>query len=460
MRHINPHNQAKDKTLNSRITMSVEKENSTLDNRYSRSNDLLARAKKVIPTGSQTFSKSALQFPVPYAPLFLERGEGGNVWDVDGNRYVDMISALLPVNLGYCDPDIDEAISQQLKNGISFSLGSELEIQLAEKMVELIPCAEMVRFGKNGTDATSAAIRLARAYTGKNHIIACGYHGWQDWYIGATTRKLGIPKAVQNLTHKCPYNDIDAIKQQIKKCDDDVAAIILELVSAVEPAQEYLKELRELATRENIILVFDEVITGFRIHMGGAQEYYGITPDLAAFGKGMGNGMPISAVVGRKDIMSEMENIFYSGTFGGETLSLAASIAVIDKMQKLNVIDKLWETGQTLADNVNAIIKKHGLETIISLNGLAPWKILAFKDHDTAAKEVIRTYFMTEMLKNGVLIASSHNICYAHTEKDIGHVTNAYDNVLQKIADGLHSGSLKDNLLTDPIYPVFQVRDN
>jgi glutamate-1-semialdehyde 2,1-aminomutase len=183
--------------------------------RYKKSNEMLRRTERVIPLGSQTFSKSRIQFPVPHAPLYLERGKDGRVWDVDGNEYVDLVCGLLAVTLGYGDEDVNTAITKQLEKGISFSLATELEAELAERLVKLVPSAQMVRFGKNGTDATSAAIRLARAFTKRDHVIACGYHGWQDWYIGATTRKLGVPEAVQGLTHKLPFNDIEAVKKAI-----------------------------------------------------------------------------------------------------------------------------------------------------------------------------------------------------------------------------------------------------
>ena len=252
--------------------------------RYEKSNRILEQAEKVIPLGTQTFSKSKIQFPVPLAPLYLERGQGSHVWDVDGNEYIDLVSGLLPITLGYCDPDVDGAILAQLKKGISFSLASSLELELAELMTELIPCAEMVRFGKNGTDATSAGVRLARAFTGKNHILALGYHGWQDWYIGSTTRNLGIPKEVGQFTTKVPFNDIESIITAYKSLDGDVAAIILEPFSAQVPNEGYLEFIREFATENNVVLIFDEVITGFRVHLGGAQAYYNVTPDLAAFG--------------------------------------------------------------------------------------------------------------------------------------------------------------------------------
>ena len=289
-----------------------------LSTRYKASQQLLEEAEELIPLGSQTFSKSRIQYPEGKSPLFLHNGLGGRVWDVDGNEYVDLVCGLLPVILGYCDPNVDNAIREQLERGITLSLPTTLEIKLAERLVKIIPSAEKVRFGKNGTDATSAAIRLARAYTGRDHVLALGYHGWQDWYIGATSRNKGVPETVSKLTHKLPYNDVAAIKKALDQYPNQIAAIILEPMSTVVPLTGYLEELRDITHETGIILIFDEIITGFRFALGGAQEYFNVIPDLSAFGKALGNGMPISAVVGRADIMNEMEEIFFSGTFGGK----------------------------------------------------------------------------------------------------------------------------------------------
>jgi glutamate-1-semialdehyde 2,1-aminomutase len=426
------------------------------DRRYDKSRKLLGRARRSIPLGTQTFSKSYAQYPEK-APLFLTHGDGGRVWDVDANRYVDFVMGLLPVVLGYRDPDVDRAISDQLANGISFSLATELEIILAEKLIGIIPSAEMVRFGKNGTDATSAAVRLARAFTGRERIMASGYHGWQDWYIGATTRDKGVPEAVRALTHMVPYNDIQAIHELLQKHPSEFAALIMEPTNVVEPQPGYFDEIRELLSDNGVLLIFDEIITGFRFSLGGAQELYGVTPDLSCFGKSMGNGMPISAVMGRSDIMREMEEVFISGTFGGETLSIAAAIAVIEKMQHQPVIETLWETGERLAAGVNEKIAGQELGHVLSLKGAAPWKLLDFQDHPAADKETIRSVFIQEMLRHGVLLTSSHNVCYAHDDEDIASTLDAYDAALSVIQGGLSKGSLEKQLSGPVIEPIFKV---
>src|SRR5262249_37030736 len=323
---------------------------------------------------------------------------------------------------------------------------TELETQLAERLVAHIPCAELVRFGKNGTDATSAAIRLARAATRRDRVAVCGYHGWQDWYIGTTSRNLGVPAAVSALSHSIPFGDLAAVDALFHKYPNELAALILEPAGAAEPQLGYLQELKDLVHRHGALLIFDEVITGFRWSLGGAQAYYGVAPDLACFGKAMGNGMPISAVVGRADIMRLMEDIFYSGTFGGETLSLAAAIATIDKIEREGVIDRLWTTGGELMTQVKARIAAAGLSDALGLVGAPPWAILTFKDQSKTSKEAIKTLFLREMIAAGVLINASHNICFAHTAADFAQTLSAYDHALEVLADALDQGDVERRL--------------
>ena len=426
--------------------------------RYLKSRDALVRAERVIPLGTQTFSKSRLQYPVGIAPQFMARGKGARIWDIDGNEYVDLVCALLPVVLGYCDSDVDAAIRAQLDDGIVLSLPSLQETELAERLTGIIPCAEMVRFGKNGSDVTSAAIRLARAFTGRDRIATCGYHGWQDWYIGATVRNKGIPRAVCELTHRFVYNDIEGLHRILQQHPGEFAAVIMEPMNTEEPKDGFLEKVRDLTHQHGALLVFDEVITGFRFSLGGAQEYFGVTPDLAAFGKAMGNGMPIAAVVGRADIMREMEEIFYSGTFGGETLSIAAAIAVIDKMRREPVIATLWKRGEEIAAGVRKLLSDAGLAETITLKGKAPWVLLDIKDHPKARGPAIKTALLRELLLNGVFGSSSHNVCYALTNADIATILAAYRAALQVIVEELAEGTLESGLGGASVQPVFKVR--
>lgn len=424
--------------------------------RFDKSNALLPHVLDVIPTASQTFSKSHLQYPKGHAPLFIERGQGSCVWDIDGNEYIDMVNGLMAVSLGYNDPDVNAAIIDQLSRGISFSLPTELEYELAQLLVEIIPCAEMVRFGKNGSDATSAAIRLARAYTGRDKVVVCGYHGWQDWYIGSTARHLGVPDTVRALTKTVPYNDLEALETLLKT--EEYAAFILEPMNVAAPSPGYLEGVRVLTERTGTVLVFDEVITGFRYSLGGAQQYFGVTPDLSSFGKGMGNGMPISAVLGRRDIMKLQDDIFFSGTFGGEALSLAASIATVKKMRREPVIEKMWSSGQVLCDAVEVLVQEYGLSDVLSFKGMAPWKILTFEDRKSASAMAVRTYIQKRMIEQGVLLLSSHNISYTFGERQHDHVVAAYRGALSDLSELLQQDRLLEQLNCPVIEPVFKVR--
>lgn len=426
--------------------------------RYDTSLRMLAQAEAIIPLASQTFSKSKLQFPVGATPLFLTHGDRSRVWDVDGNEYIDLVNALLCVVLGYRDPDVDAAIRRQLESGISFSLPTPLETVLAEKLTSIIPCAEMVRFGKNGSDATSAAVRIARSATGRNHIISCGYHGWHDWYIGSTTRNAGVPGAIRDLTHAMPYNDLDAARKLFAEFPGQIAAVVMEPANLEIPAPGYLASLRELAHSHGALLVFDEIITGFRFHLGGAQTLFGVTPDLACFGKSMANGMPISAITGSERLMREFDEIFVSGTFGGEALSLAASIATIEKMQREPVIDSLWRSGAILAEQVSRLIRETGLEDWVTLKGFDPWRLLVIKDHPNAPAMAIKTMYIYEMARDGVLAIGSHNVSYALRDSDIAQIVCAYARILPLIAERLKRGTLVDQLETPSLQPVFKVR--
>ena len=426
--------------------------------RYAKSQEMLARAEKTIPLGSQTFSKSRIGFPTDAAPHFLDRGLGSHVWDVDGNEYVDYINALAPVVLGYCDPDVDEAVRKQLSKGVSFSLATELEIQLSELLVKYIPCAEKVRFGKNGTDATSAAVRLARAFTGRDRVAVCGYHGWQDWYIGSTLRHKGVPKAVRDLTHSFAYNDLSSLERLLDEHKGEFACVVMEPMNLTYPMDGFLQGVKDLTHRHGALLVFDEIVTGFRFSMGGAQKLFGVTPDLASFGKSMGNGYPISAIVGRADVMDEMEEIFFSGTFGGEALSLAACVATIEKLDRLNVPEILAEKGTKLIDAFRTLIKKHGLEDVIGVAGHPSWSILTFKDHAKATLWEIKSLFLQEMIARGILVAATHNLSLSHSERDLAATAKAQDESLAIVREAIDSGDIRSFLVGKPIEPLFRVR--
>ena len=423
-----------------------------------RSNEMLDRALETIPLASQTFSKSHQQMVAGASPLFIERGKGCRVFDVDGNQYIDYVMGLLPVVLGYADPDVDAAVVRQLENGMTFSLPSPLEADLAERLVGLIPCAEMVRFGKNGSDATTAAVRLARAHTGRDKVAVSGYHGWHDWYIGSTTRSLGVPEAVQALTVKFPFNDADALERLLSSEPDGFAAVIVEPTGAEAPDSGFLGRVRSLTEKYGVVLIFDEIITGFRIDMGGAQARFGVTPDLASFGKAMANGMPISAVVGQASIMRGMEDIFFSATFGGETLSIAAALATIDKLERSNVVSRLWHRGEVLRDGANRLLDCKGFGDCLQFRGDGWWPRLTMHDPPVDAV-LMRSLLRQEFVANGLLLMSSMNLCLAHDSDAVSKATlAAIETSLDSVKDALDAPDPARHLRGMPIQPTFTIR--
>lgn len=430
----------------------------SLQNRYKKSELLLNRAIKTIPLGSQTFSKSKTHFPQGASPYFIEKGKGSHVWDADGNEYIDFINGLLCISLGYNDADVNAAVQKQMQKGFSFSLATELEIKLAEKICEMVPCAEMLRFGKTGTDVTSAAIRLARAYTGKDHVLVCGYHGWQDWYIGSTSRSLGVPEATKSLTHVFEYNDIASLEKYFALYPEQVAAVILEPMNTQYPRDNFLHKVKQITAKNSAVLIFDEIITGFRFAKGGAQEYFGVTPDLTTMGKGMANGLPISVVCGRADIMCLMEEIFFSGTFFGETLSMAAAYEVLTKITKQSVLEHITDMGQRIITGVTSLIKKHGLTELLSISGHPAWSFLNFSAGDGFSLWEIKTLFMQEMLLRGILISNTHNMSYAHSDADIAALMTAYDEVFAYMNTVIGERSLQKHINCEILKPLFSVR--
>ena len=423
------------------------------DKKFTNSNRTLKSVEKIIPLASQTFSKSHIQLPYKSAPLFITHGKGCYLWDVDGNQYIDFMMGLHSIILGYCDKDVDQAIKEQLDDGINFSLASTLEKELASILISMIPSAEMVRYGKNGTDANTGAIRLAREIKQKSKIITCGYHGWNDWYISSTSFDNGIPQDLKKFVIPIVYNDIDQLHEVIKKNKNDVAAIIMEPMNAEYPKDHFLEKVREISTKNNILLIFDEIITGFRFAIGGAQEYFKVTPDITTIGKGMGNGMPISAIVGKEKYMNKMDKIFFSSTFGGESLSLKASICTIKKIKKYNVPKKLNDLGLYLDTKVKKILKKYELDKTISFNGHPSWKIMKFNENSSIKSSLIKTLLLKELIGKGILINASHNLSYSHEKKDINYVISVYEKVIKNLKIVLDNKSFDLNFPT--IEPLF-----
>ena len=429
-----------------------------MSNRYEKSTEFLTRAEATIPIGSQTFSKSRTQYPVGISPLFATRAKGPNLWDLDGHKYIDLVSNLASITLGYRNRKVDSAVRKQMNLGNGFSLPSTLEAVVAEKITSLVPSAEMVRFGKNGTDATSAAIRLARAYTGRDYVAVCGYHGWQDWFIGSTSRNKGVPKKTSALTLTFKYNDIKSLEKIFSKHPKGIAAVILEPMTFEFPENKFLEKTKKLCRKYGAILIFDETITGFRFSKGGAQEVFQVTPDLSTFGKGIANGYPLSVVCGSREIMREMENIFFSGTFGGELLSLAAANVVLGMHQKDEISPRLNNYGDELSRDLQKVIDQTDMSGLLEIKGHPTWKFLEWKDGREFTAPELKTYFMQEMFRRGILILSTHNVTLAHNKKIRGVVISKYERVLTLMKKAISEGNLKDKLEVMPLKPLFKVR--
>lgn len=421
-----------------------------------KSEDLFKRSLGLIPSNTQTLAKGPTQYVNGMAPKYLVRGKGSHVWDVDGNEYIDYNMGIGPLSLGYAYPKVDEAIKKQLKNGITFSLVHPLEVEVAEIIRDIIPNAEMVRYSKTGADVTSAAVRLARAYTGKNKILCCGYHGWHDWYVSVTARNHGVPEAVQAITYTFDYNNIDSLKDSI---DDDVAAVILEPVVFQEPKDNFLHKVADLCKEKNVVLIFDEMWTGFRMALGGAQEYFGITPNLATYSKAVANGMPISILTGKKEIMQLAdEDIFFYTTFGGEALSLAAVKATITEMKEKNVPAYLDKQGAILKDGYNRIAEKLGMD-YTKASGYN-WRSIISFDAKAGDPLILKSLVQQEMFKRGVLWGGFHNMSFSHSDEDIEHTLKAYEQVLPILGKAVDEGNAKDLLRGKPVQPVFRKTDN
>jgi glutamate-1-semialdehyde 2,1-aminomutase len=427
-------------------------------NRYKNSELLLKRALETIPLGSQTFSKSITQYPRGVSPLFVTHGKGSHIWDVDGNEYIDFVNGLASVTIGYSNEIVNNAVKQQIDNGVTFSLPHKLELEVAELLVELVPCAEKVRFGKNGTDVTSASIRLARAYTGREHVAVCGYHGWQDWYIGSTTRSLGVPECVKELTHVFQYNNISSLERLFSDKKNKIAAVIMEPMNVSWPEENYLSQVKKIVHDNGALLIFDENITGCRFSKGGAQELFGVVPDISVFGKGLGNGFPISAIVGKSKIMNVMEDIFFSGTFGGETASLAAAKAVLEMIRDDDVIEHMHNIGEKILTGVEKLLLKHKANELFEITGHPSWTILTIKDTIDFTSWEIRTLFLQEMFRRGILISGSHNISYSHNEEDVDKLLSVYNEVFPLIVNATSKKTLFDLLEAEVLVPLFKIR--
>lgn len=421
-----------------------------------QSDYLYEKAKDLIPGASQTLAKGPSQYVKGIAPKYLESGKGCYVTDVDGNEFLDYNMGIGPIVLGYSYPQVDEQIVKQLVKGITFSMMHPLEVEVATLINKVIPNAESVRFSKTGADVASAAIRLARAYTGKNKVLCCGYHGWHDWYIGVTNRNAGIPAEIQDLTFTFDYNNKQSV---IDSIDSDTACIILEPFVFTEPKDGFLQFLRDICNHYGCLLIFDEMWTGFRISAGGAQEYFGVEADLACFSKAIANGMPISVLTGKKEIMDLLDNdVFFYTTFGGETLSLAAAKETINIIVNENVPAYLDKLGEHLKSGIHKIFSEIGI-SYINCIGYNCRTMLTFNE-DIVDGLLVKSIIQQELIKNGIIWSGNHNLSYSHSLLDIQYTLTVYEKVLRLIHNAFLSNSLFQLLKGEKLTPVFRKVSN
>ncbi|MBX3010075.1 MAG: aminotransferase class III-fold pyridoxal phosphate-dependent enzyme [Caldilineaceae bacterium] len=393
-----------------------------------RSLELFGRAQRRVPGAAQTNSKRPSQFAFGGYPIYAERASGGRIIDVDGNEYIDLVQALGPVILGYCYPAVDAAIAAQLERGIIYGLMSPLEVECAELLGAVVPCAEMVRFLKGGGEATAAAARVVRGYTKRPIILNCGYRGWPDvWAV--QTGDPGVPAGLQGSVEAFAEFDLAALQQQFQTHRGQVAAVFLDIQRSAPPAG-YLAAVKELCHENGALLVYDEIVTGFRLALGGMQAYAGVTPDLACFAKALANGMPLACVAGRADVMASMAERSISITYGGEALSLAAAIATLHELQEKQVPAYLWELGAFLQRGLNEAAQDAGIP--FSCGGLGPMTTMNFTESGGQPEALLWEYLLQEMAVRGVLLRRGglNFLTFSHTQADLTHVINAAAEVL------------------------------
>jgi glutamate-1-semialdehyde 2,1-aminomutase len=413
------------------------------------------KAEHTIPGGAHTYAKGSDQYPEDLAPV-IDRGSGCRVWDLDGNEYVEYGSGLRSVTLGHGHPAVLETVNRTLAHGVSFVRPHRLELEAATRLLELFPHADMVKFGVHGSDATTGAIRLARAYTGRDLVAVCSDHPFfstADWFVATMPMRAGIPEPVRELTLTFRYNDLESVRRLVEAHPSGIAALILEAETSVPPAPGFLSGLRRLCDENGIVLILDEIITGFRWHLRGAQYVHDIRPDLSTFAKGIANGLPLSALVGRREIMElggfcrDRDRVWLlSQTYGAQPWALAAMMAVIDVYEHEGVIEQLHASGAKLRDGCEAALDSRGLREYVQLRGRDCNLTFATRDANGECSQGYRTLFLQELLTRGVL-APSFVVNLAHdnealelTIDAVAGALTAYEHALERGLDGILRG--------------------
>lgn len=429
--------------------------------KFDRSIALVTRMHELIPGGAHTYAKGDDQFPEGMAPVIV-RGEGCRVWDVDGNSFIEYGAGSRAVTLGHAYPPVVEAVRRQLSSGCNFARPAEIELACAESFLERVPGAEMVKFSKDGSDAVSGAIKLARAHTGRDMVAICGNHPFfsvDDWFIGATAMPGGIPESVRALTVKFSYNDLGSLEALFDRHPSRIAAVILEAEKETPPKPGFFEGLRALCDRHGAVFVLDEMITGFRWHDHGAQAMYGIRPDLSAFGKALANGFSVSALAGKRELMKlggfhhDRERVFLlSTTHGAETHGLAAAMATMQVYRDEPVVQTLWNRGRRLATGLRAAATAAGVADQVPILGQPCCLVFGSRDQKGEPSQPFRTLLMQEVLKRGIL-GTSLIVNYCHGEAEIDATIAAFAEAFVVYRRALDEG-IDKYLLGRPVKPA------
>ena len=430
---------------------------------FERGKALAQRARAIIPGGAHTYAKGDDQFP-ERAPPFIVRGKGCHAWDMDGNEFIEYGMGLRAVTLGHAYEPVIRAAAEQLPFGTNFTRPAPIEVECAEEFLKLIPTADMVKFCKDGSTAVDAAVRLARAHTGRDTIAICGDHPFfstSDWFIGTTGMPAGIPQWVRDRAIKFRYNDLASLEALFSTHSEQIACVVLEAARIEEPAPGYLQGLKQLCHRHGALLIFDEMITGFRWHKSGAQHFYGVTPDLSSFGKALANGFALSAVCGRRDLMergglnSSQERVFVlSTTHGAETHALAAGIATMRVYAQEDVTGFLHQQGRRLRQGIDRIADTLRLRGYFDCLGRDCCLLYGTKDTDKRPSQPMRTLFLQETIRRGV-IAPAFVVSYSHTDRDIDRTIEIVGEALAVYRKALDEG-VEKYLHGAAVKPVFR----
>jgi glutamate-1-semialdehyde 2,1-aminomutase len=430
--------------------------------------ELYRRALKLIPGGTQLVSRRPQRYACGVSPIYWSRARGARLWDVDGHEYIDWVSGIGAIILGYCDEVVDDAVRRQIGRGTMTSINHELEIELAEELCRTIPCAEMVRYAKCGGEACAMAVRIARGATGRDKILCCGYHGWHDWYLSANLaadaslnehlfsgiEPIGVPRALEGTAIPFPFGDLATLGQLLDDHRGQVAAVILEPVRSELPPEGYLAGVRKLCDERGVVLIFDEISCGFRTRIGGISELVGVTPDMAVFAKAISNGYPMAAVVGKRGVMEAASTMFLSSTYWSDCIGLTAALTTIRELRRCEVPAYLDRLGRELQERLNAVAAETGMP--VQCVGLAVHPHLAFYVEEDATRKKLATLYIQEMAKRGCHGYASFYLNAAQGPAEVEQTVAAAREVFALLRDGLDRGRLVELLECDLTQDAFR----